>query len=81
MQTPFLARYFRVVVSDQRGTDSSGPAMSPDHSTDRTRIDDQSAVLDAVGAEQAVLVGDGPRAGHALIMAGGECRRVCWGRS
>lgn len=75
-QIPFLARFFRVVVSDPRGNGLSGPATSPDDFTDRTRIDDQWAVLDAVGADQAVLVGVCTGAGHALIMAGERPERV-----
>ncbi len=57
-QIPFLARYFRVVVSDPRGNGQSG---TPDDARADTPtgccIDDAWAVLDAVGAEQAVLVG------------------------
>ena len=75
-QIPFLARTFRVVVSDQRGNGLSGPARTPDDFTDRTRIDDQWAVLDAVGADEAVLVGVCTGAGHTLMMAGERPDRV-----
>ena len=57
-QIPFLARFFRVVVSDPRG---NGLQRSADDARGVTptgcTIDDAWAVLDAVGAEQAVLVG------------------------
>ena len=75
-QIPFLARFFRVVVSDPRGNGSSGPATSPEDFTDRTRIDDQWAVLDAVGADLAVLVGVCSGAGHTLMMAAERPDRV-----
>ncbi|MFE5411047.1 alpha/beta fold hydrolase [Microbacterium sp. NPDC056569] len=75
-QIPFLARSFRVVVSDPRGNGRSGRPESPDQLGDRLLLDDQWAVLDAVGAEQAVLVGVCTGAGHALMMAAEAPERV-----
>ncbi len=75
-QIPFLARSFRVVVSDPRGNGGSGRPDSPNQLGDRLLLDDEWAVLDAVGAEQAVLVGVCTGAGHALMMAAEAPERV-----
>ncbi|WP_349428330.1 alpha/beta hydrolase [Microbacterium sp. LWS13-1.2] len=75
-QIPFLARHFRVVVSDPPGNGLSGTPVSADQMDDPVLIAGQWAVLDAVGAEQAVLVGVCTGAGHSLIMAGQRPERV-----
>ena len=75
-QIPFLARHFRVVVSDPPGNGLSGIPVSARQMDDRVQLDGQWAVLDAVGAEQAVLVGVCTGAGHSLIMAGERPERV-----
>lgn len=75
-QIPFLARYFRVVVSDPPGNGLSTPPHSPEDFADRLILDDEWAVLDAVGAEQAVLAGVCTGAGHALMMAAERPDRV-----
>ena len=75
-QIPFLARQFRVVVSDPRGNGRSSRPDSPGQLDDRLLLDDEWAVLDAVGAEQAVLVGVCTGAGHALMMAAERPERV-----
>ena len=75
-QIPFLARHFRVVVSDPPGNGRSGTPVSARQMDDTAQIAGQWAVLDAVGAEQAVLVGVCTGAGHALIMAGERPERV-----
>lgn len=75
-QIPFLARRFRVVVSDPPGNGLSGRPASADQMDDSVLIAGQWAVLDAVGAESAVLVGVCTGAGHALIMAGERPERV-----
>lgn len=55
-QVPFLARHYRVVTYDGRGTGrSSRPAGAPAYD-DRVQADDGLAVLDATGTERAVLV-------------------------
>lgn len=75
-QVPFLARSFRVVVSDPRGNGGSdAPPTEADYS-DRRLIDDAWAVLDAVGAERAVLVGLCTGAGYVVLMAAERPDRV-----
>jgi len=75
-QIPFLSRYFRVVVSDPRGNGRSGRPERPEQLADRLLLDDEWAVLDAVGAERAVLVGVCTGAGHALMLAAEAPERV-----
>ena len=81
-QIPFLARSFRVVVSDPRG---NGRQRAPDVARrarrSRCASTTQWAVLDAVGAEQAVLVGRvhgrGLRRAHGGASARSACSGVC----
>ena len=68
-QVPFLSRFFRVIVSDPRGNGRSGFPAEADGYADRVLIDDAWAVLDAVGADRAVLVGLCTGAGHVVFMA------------
>jgi pimeloyl-ACP methyl ester carboxylesterase len=75
-QVPFLARSFRVVVIDPRGNGRSDTPSSPELYADRELVDDAWAVLDALGVEQAVLVGLCTGAGHAVLMAAESPDRV-----
>jgi pimeloyl-ACP methyl ester carboxylesterase len=75
-QIPFLARFFRVIVSDPRGNGRSSRPTSPAQLGDRELLDDEWAVLDAVGADRAVLAGVCTGAGHALMMAAERPERV-----
>ncbi|MCR2808178.1 MULTISPECIES: alpha/beta hydrolase [unclassified Microbacterium] len=75
-QVPFLARSFRVVVSDPRGNGGSDTPDSSDGYADRLLIDDAWAVLDAVDADRAVLVGLCSGAGYVVIMAAEDPDRV-----
>ncbi|MGN8553823.1 UNVERIFIED_CONTAM: alpha/beta hydrolase [Microbacterium sp. SLM126] len=75
-QIPFLARSFRVVVSDPRGNGGSGTPSTADGFGDRLMIDDAWAVLDAVGADEAVLVGLCTGAGYVVFMAAESPERV-----
>ena len=75
-QIPFLARTSRVVVSDPPGNGLSGTPPSVDAMEERVLIDQEWAVLDAVGAERAVLAGVCTGAGHALLMAAEAPDRV-----
>ena len=75
-QVPFLSRFSRVVVSDPRGNGGSGTPATEEGFADRVLIDDAWAVLDAVGAEQAVLVGLGPGAGDVGLLAAEAPDRV-----
>ncbi len=75
-QIPFLARSHRVVVSDPPGNGRSGTPLTVDAMEERVLIDQEWAVLDAVGAQQAVLAGVCTGAGHALLMAAEAPERV-----
>ncbi|NLP82785.1 alpha/beta hydrolase [Microbacterium sp. CFH 90308] len=75
-QVPFLARQFRVIVSDPRGNGGSGTPTVHEGFADRLMIDDAWAVMDAVGVEQAVLVGLCTGAGYAVLMAAEKPERV-----
>ncbi|HYJ51420.1 MAG TPA: alpha/beta hydrolase [Microbacterium sp.] len=75
-QVPFLSRFFRVIVSDPRGNGRSGFPAEADGYADRVLIDDAWAVLDAVGADRAVLVGLCTGAGHVVFMASEAPDRV-----
>ncbi|GAA3201483.1 alpha/beta hydrolase [Microbacterium terregens] len=75
-QIPFLSRLCRVVVSDPPGNGLSPVPDSLDRMGTRARLDDQWAVLDAVGADRAILVGVCTGAGHALTMAAEHPERV-----
>lgn len=75
-QIPFLARSHRVVVSDPPGNGRSGTPDTVDAMEERVLIDQEWAVLDAVGADQAVLAGVCTGAGHALLMAAEAPERV-----
>ncbi|GAA2990248.1 pimeloyl-ACP methyl ester carboxylesterase [Microbacterium terrae] len=75
-QIPFLARHFRVVVSDPRGNGLSAKPSVPEQMADRDLLDDEWAVLDAVEADRAVIAGVCTGAGHALLMAAERPDRV-----
>ncbi len=75
-QVPFLARSFRVVVSDPPGNGRSTTPPTPERLGRRAQTDDAWAVLDAVGADDAVLVGLCTGAGQALAMAAERPGRV-----
>ena len=75
-QVPYLARRHRVVVSDPPGNGRSGAPRTEEDMTERVLLDQEWAVLDAVGAQEAVLVGVCTGAGHALLMAAEAPERV-----
>ena len=75
-QVPFLARFFRVVVSDPRGNGGSGTPATEAGFADRLQLDDAWAVLDVVGADRAVLVGLCTGAGYVVLMAAEAPERV-----
>jgi pimeloyl-ACP methyl ester carboxylesterase len=75
-QIPFLARSFRVVVIDPRGNGKSDAPAMPDGFAISAMIDDAWRVLDAVSADQAVLVGVCSGAGQAVVMAAERPERV-----
>jgi pimeloyl-ACP methyl ester carboxylesterase len=75
-QIPFLARSFRVVVSDPRGNGLSGAPTGAEGYGDRVLIDDAWTVLDEIGADRAVLVGLCTGAGYVVFMAAEAPDRV-----
>jgi pimeloyl-ACP methyl ester carboxylesterase/DNA-binding CsgD family transcriptional regulator len=52
-----LSSFGRLIIFDKRGTGLSDPAPSSEPFTLEQRMDDLTAVLDAVGSNRAVLVG------------------------
>ncbi len=56
-QIPYLARFYRVVTIDSRGTGRSDRPHDPELLTDRQRAADTLAVMDEVGVDRAVVVG------------------------
>ncbi len=75
-QVPFLARHFQVVTIDPRGNGRSDRPADPAAHGTREYAADVIAVLDAVGVEQAVLVGLCASAGLALLCAAQHPDRV-----
>jgi pimeloyl-ACP methyl ester carboxylesterase len=68
-QVPYLSRHFRVIVIDPRGNGRSDrPPDLADYSRE-AHVGDVLAVLDAAGAERAMLVSASPRAPVALELA------------
>jgi pimeloyl-ACP methyl ester carboxylesterase/predicted glycosyltransferase len=57
-QVPYLANHYRVVTFDPRGNGASGRPADPAAYDTRVQVGDALAVLDAVGADRAVLVGN-----------------------
>ena len=56
-QIPYLARFYRVVAIDSRGTGRSDRPHDPELLTDRQMVADTLAVMDEVGVDRAVVVG------------------------
>ena len=56
-QVPHLSRHFRVVTVDPRGNGRSDRPTDPEAYADAAYVGDLVAVLDAVGADRAVLAG------------------------
>ncbi|HEX6338918.1 MAG TPA: alpha/beta fold hydrolase [Jiangellaceae bacterium] len=57
-QVPYLANHYRVVTFDPRGNGLSGRPADPAAYDTKVQVGDVLAVLDAVGANRAVLVGN-----------------------
>jgi pimeloyl-ACP methyl ester carboxylesterase/predicted glycosyltransferase len=57
-QVPYLSRNHRVVTYDPRGNGASDRPTDPDAYDPLVQAEDAVAVLDAVGADRAVLVGN-----------------------
>jgi len=67
--TADLARRFRVVVYDQRGTGRSSRPCGPAAFSPEKRVSDARAVLDATGTRDAVVVGVSGGAQTAVALA------------
>jgi len=82
-EEPALARYFerlasfaRVIVFDKRGTGISDPVPLERLPTLERWMDDARVVLDAVGSEQAVVIGDTEGGPMAMLLAAAHPERV-----
>jgi pimeloyl-ACP methyl ester carboxylesterase/predicted glycosyltransferase len=68
-QVPYLARRFRVVTVEGRGNGRADRPETAAAYSDREYVDDAIAVLDAAGADRAVVVGVSMGGRHALQLA------------
>jgi pimeloyl-ACP methyl ester carboxylesterase/predicted glycosyltransferase len=68
-QVPFLARHFRVVTYDPRGNGLSDRPTDPTAYEPRVQMSDAVAVLDAIGVDRAVLVGNSFGTALAYLLA------------
>ena len=75
-QVPYLANHYRVVTFDPRGNGASGRPTDPAAYDTRVQVGDALAVLDAVGADRAVLVGNSFGTILAYILAAMHPDRV-----
>lgn len=75
-QVPFLARHYRVITFDGRGTGCSGKPRGAAAFTDREFADDALAVLDRTGTERCLLIGFSCGATWAVHLAAGHPERV-----
>ena len=75
-QVPYLARRFRVVTFDGRGSGRSDRPTGAAAYTNEEYAADTVAVMDAVGVDRAVLVGLSCGAAWAVHVAAGHPERV-----
>jgi pimeloyl-ACP methyl ester carboxylesterase/predicted glycosyltransferase len=68
-QVPYLARRFRVITVEGRGNGRADRPKAAEAYLDREYVDDAVAVLDATGADRAVIVGLSMGGRHALQLA------------
>jgi pimeloyl-ACP methyl ester carboxylesterase len=68
-QVPYLARRFRVIAVEGRGNGRADRPAAAEAYLDREYVDDAIAVLDAAGADRAVIVGLSMGGRHALQLA------------
>jgi pimeloyl-ACP methyl ester carboxylesterase len=84
-----LASFSRLILFDKRGTGLSDPVATEDLPTLEQRMDDVRAVMDAVGSEQAALLGHSeggnmcvlfgathPERTRALVLVGCYAKRI-----
>ena len=75
-QVPYLARHFRVIVYDPRGTGRSDRPVGPAAYGIAEHVGDALAIMDAVGAHSAVVVGKSWGGQTALTLAADHPERV-----
>jgi pimeloyl-ACP methyl ester carboxylesterase len=75
-QIPYLARHFRVVTFDGRGTGKSDRPRGPAAYSWRELVADALAVMDASGTEKAIVVGPSRGGQWALPLAADHPERV-----
>jgi len=75
-QIPFMARHFRVVTFDGRGSGASDSPVGAPAYADAEQAADAIAVLDATSTGRAVLVGLSAGATWAIHIAAGHPERV-----
>jgi pimeloyl-ACP methyl ester carboxylesterase/predicted glycosyltransferase len=75
-QVPFLARHYRVITFDGRGSGRSSRPRDASAYADREMAEDAVAVLDATGTRQAVAVGFSCGATWAIHLAAANPERV-----
>ena len=68
-QVPWLARRFRVITVEGRGNGRADRPGTAEAYSDQEYVEDVIAVLDAAGADQAVVVGLSMGGRHALQLA------------
>jgi pimeloyl-ACP methyl ester carboxylesterase/predicted glycosyltransferase len=68
-QVPYLAEHYRVITYDPRGNGRSDRPTDPAAYDTLTQVGDAVAVLDAVGSERAVLVGNSFGTSLAYLLA------------
>jgi pimeloyl-ACP methyl ester carboxylesterase len=76
MQVPYLARHFRVVTYDSPGNGAGDRSLDPEVYGVAAHLRYTTAVLDAVEADAAVLVGLSQGAQYAVSFAGEHPERV-----
>ena len=76
LQLPYLARHFRVVTFDGRGSGRSGRPVGAAAYSDSEYAADVLAVLDATGTDRAVLVGFSCGVAWSVHVAAGHPERV-----
>jgi pimeloyl-ACP methyl ester carboxylesterase/predicted glycosyltransferase len=75
-QVPYLARRFRVITVEGRGNGRADRPATAEAYLDRESVNDALAVLDATGADRAVIVGLSMGGRHALQLAAWYPERV-----
>jgi pimeloyl-ACP methyl ester carboxylesterase/predicted glycosyltransferase len=75
-QVPYLARHFRVVTFDARGSGRSDQPTGPERYGDTEIVADAVAVLDATGTDRAVAVGFSMSGWWAPLLAARHPDRV-----